>query len=82
MTDIVNRIQSPLFDGISQTDRATMLGCIGYHIAAFQKGEIVAFEEENIKHIGIIISGAVDMVKEDLWGNKTMLVRMRKDVPL
>ena len=79
VTDIVNKMQSPLFDGISQSDRATMLGCIGYHVAAFQKGEIVAFEDENIKHIGIVLSGAVDMIKEDLWGNRTMLVRMRED---
>ncbi len=56
-----------------------MLGCIGYHIGAFQKGDIVAFEEENIKHIGILLSGSVDMVKEDFWGNKTILVRVRKD---
>ena len=34
---------------------------------------------DHLKHIGIILSGAVDMVKEDLWGNKTMLMRMRKD---
>lgn len=75
----LNELNSPLFDGIGAEDRKTMLGCIGYHIGAFQKGDIVAFEEENIKHIGILLSGAVDMVKEDLWGNKTMLVRMRKD---
>ena len=56
-----------------------MLGCIGYHIGTYQKGEIVAFEEENIRHVGIVLSGAVDMIKEDLWGNKTMLLRMRKD---
>ena len=79
MTDIINKTKSPLFNGISQTDRAAMLDCIGYHVATFQKGEIIAFEEENIKHIGIVLSGAVDMIKEDLWGNKTMLVRMRKD---
>ena len=32
-----------------------------------------------MKHIGIVLSGAVDMIKEDLWGNKTLLVRMRKN---
>ena len=79
MRDFMNEVKSPLFDGISPEDRKTMLGCIGYHIGTFRKGDIVAFEEENIRHIGIIISGAVDMVKEDLWGNKTMLVRMCKD---
>ena len=79
MKDILPEVNSPLFAGVDPEDRKIMLGCIGYHIGTFKKGDIVAFEEENIKHIGIIISGAVDMVKEDLWGNKTMLVRMRKD---
>jgi len=79
MKDILPEVNSPLFDGVNPGDRKTMLGCIGYHIGTFRKGDIVAFEEENIKHIGILLSGSVDMVKEDLWGNKTMLVRMRKD---
>lgn len=79
MKDIIHEVKSPLFDDITPEDRKTMLGCIGYHIGTFQKGDIVAFEDENIKHIGILLSGTVDMIKEDLWGNKTMLVRMRKD---
>ena len=79
MKDILYQINSPLFDGVDPQDRKTMLGCIGYHIGTFQKGEIVAFAEENMKHIGIVLSGAVDMIKEDLWGNKTMLVRIRKN---
>jgi len=79
MKDILQELRSPLFDGINPADRQAMLGCIGYHIGTFRKGDIVAFEEENIKHIGILISGCVDMIKEDLWGNKTMLVRMRKN---
>ena len=79
MKDLVQEVHSPLFDGINPEDRKAMLGCIGYHIGTFKKGDIVAFEEENIKHIGIVVSGAVDMIKEDLWGNKTVLVRMKKD---
>lgn len=79
MQTFIQEVKSPLFDGISSEERKAMLGCIGYHISTFKKGDIVAFENENIKHIGILLSGAVDMIKEDLWGNKTMLVRMRKD---
>ena len=79
MKDLMREVHSPLFHGIKPEELNAMLSCIGYHIGTFKKGDIVAFEEENIKHIGIIIFGAVDMVKEDLWGNKTMLVRMRKD---
>lgn len=79
MKDRIQEVRSPLFDGINREDRKAVLGCIGYHIGTFRKGDIVAFEEENIRHIGILLSGSVDMVKEDLWGNKTMLVRARKD---
>ena len=79
MKDVLAEVNSPLFDGVAPEDRKAMLGCIGYHIGTFRRGDVVAFEEENIRHIGIILKGCVDMVKEDLWGNKTMLVRMRRD---
>lgn len=78
MHNLLDELQSPLFDGIVSSDFPAMLDCIGYHISTFHKGEIIAFEGENLKHIGLILSGAVDMVKEDLWGNKTMLIRARK----
>jgi len=79
MSDIVYGINSPLFSGIKPEEQKSLLSCIGYHISTFRKGDIVAFEDENIRHIGIVISGTVDIIKEDLWGNKTMLVRVYKD---
>ena len=79
MKNILHGVNSPLFYDIRPEDMNPMLSCIGYHIGTFKKGDIVVFEGDNLKHIGIIIAGCVDMVKEDLWGNKTMLMRMRKD---
>ena len=76
MNDILTQIQSPLFADILPQERASVLSCIGYHVGTYRKGEILAFEEENIRHIGIVVSGSVDMIKEDLWGNKTLLVRL------
>ena len=71
----VKNMRSPLFAGIDAMDMEGMLGCIGYHVRDYQKGEIIAFEEENINHVGVVMEGAVDMLKEDVWGNRTMLVR-------
>lgn len=76
MMEILRELNSPLLDGIQPEERKAMLDCIGYHIGIFRKGEVLAFEEETVKHVGIVLSGAVDMVKEDLWGNKTILVRI------
>ena len=79
MDEILRTVNSALFEGICYEDRRAMLGCIGYHICTFRKGDIINFEEEKIKHVGIVVEGSVDMIKEDIWGNKTMLVRSRKD---
>ena len=79
MKSILQELKSPLFSGIKPEDIAPMFSCIGYHISIYKKGEIIALEDENIKHVGVVISGTVDMVKEDLWGNKTMLVRIREN---
>ena len=70
---------SALFDGICPEDRACMLGCIGYHLRSYRKGEIIVFEEEQVRYVGLVLSGAVDMIKEDLWGGKTLLLRMGAD---
>lgn len=74
-------IRSPLFLGIRPEDMEGMLGCIGYYVREYQKGEIIAFEAETIDHVGVVLSGSVDMIKEDVWGNRTMLLRSyREDV--
>lgn len=67
---------APLFAEIVPGNLEAMLQCIGYHIAFYRRGQTIAFEEDNIEHVGIILSGTVDMIKEDLWGNKTTLIRM------
>ena len=79
MEELLQNLNTPLFDGISPADRLAMLHCIGYHVGTYEKGEIVAFENENIRHVGLVLSGTVDMVKEDIWGNRTMLVRMGRE---
>ena len=79
MRELISQLRTPLFDGIRPEERATMLDCIGYYVSTFRKGEIVAFEAERIKHVGVVLSGSVDMIKEDVWGNKTLLVRIRQD---
>lgn len=79
MHEFINEIRTSLFDHIAPDERTAMLGCIGYHIENFKRGEVVHFEAENIRHIGILLSGTVDMVKEDIWGSRTLLLRVRKN---
>ena len=79
MQEVPQQLNTPLFQGIEPQDRAAMLHCTGYHIARYPKGKPIALEQERIAHIGIVLEGAVDMIKEDIWGNKTILARIGKD---
>lgn len=79
MQQIIRQMNTPLFQGIEPEDRERMLGCTGYHVSTFRKGEIIALEQAHIRHVGIVVEGCVDMIQEDFWGNKTMLLRVGKD---
>ena len=70
--------QFPLFYGIEHHNLPAMLGCLGYKIEQYKKGEYISMEGEHLENIGIVLEGTVDMIKEDFWGNKTILMRMPK----
>ena len=79
MKDRIGKVQSQLFAGIGEEDRRAVLGCVGYRVKTYPKGSFIALDAENFEHIAIILSGTVDMIKEDIWGNRTMLLRMKEN---
>ena len=75
MEQIAEILSRGLFKGIEEENRLAMLHCTGYRLVQYQKGQVISLEQEQIRHIGVVLSGAVDMVLEDLWGGTTLLVR-------
>ena len=67
-----------MFQGIEKENIGILMGCLGSYLKNYSKGEYIAFEDDAIKNIGIVISGSVHMVKEDVWGNKTIMTRMTR----
>lgn len=67
-----------MFQGIEKEHIGLLLDCIGSYPKSYAKGEYIAFEKDAIKNIGLVISGSVHMVKEDVWGNTTILTRMTR----
>jgi len=67
-----------MFQGIEKEHIGLLLDCIGSYPKTYAKGEYIAFEEDAMKNIGIVISGSVHMVKEDIWGNTTIMTRMTR----
>lgn len=79
MKELLKSIDSPLFKGMPPEDRVSALNCTGYLVKTYIRDQVVVFEEEDVKHIGIVLDGYVDMIKEDHWGNKSLLLRLGKN---
>lgn len=78
MEQCFNRLTAyPLFAGIDGKDMPAMLGCLGYREETYKKGTFISLEGEQLQNIGVIAEGSVDMIKEDFWGNQTILMRMK-----
>ena len=67
-----------MFQGIEKENIGILLGCLGSYPKSYAKGEYIAFEKDTIRNIGIVVSGSVHMVKEDVWGNSTIMTRMTR----
>lgn len=68
----------PLFKGIRSEDLAPMLSCLGSYFRCYKKGELIFLSDAAIKCVGIIMSGTVHMIKEDILGNKTVLTFLKQ----
>lgn len=67
----------PLFKGIKKDDMHPMLKCLRAYIKEYKKDQYIFHNNDEIDMIGLILKGKVQMVREDLWGNKTLLIAMK-----
>lgn len=77
--DYIPELQSmPMFYGIEEKNMETILNCMNAYIREHKKDQYIILCEDEVEVVGIILSGKVQMIREDLWGNKTLLVSMGK----
>ena len=62
-----------LFDEIEDEDLTSLLGCLGTTVRSFEKKETVIAEGYPARYIGIVLSGSVQIVSIDFFGNRNIL---------
>lgn len=65
-----------LFEGVSRQDLEGMLRCLGIRVVTMKKGVPVLSEGDDTRQIGIVLSGAVQLVREDYYGNRSVVSRI------
>ena len=63
----------PLFTEIEEEDLLRMLVCLGARVEFFDKKYTVFSEGSPAKFIGIVLSGSVQIVQVDYYGNRSIL---------
>ena len=66
----------PLFVGIDQEQLRTMLECMGARRVRTGRGEPIFMEGDRAESVGVVISGAAQVVRHDIFGNRTIQMRV------
>lgn len=64
----------PLFRNMTNEDIRSALQCVGAFTREYRKAEFILLEEDKVQCVGCVVKGSVQMIREDVWGNKTMLI--------
>lgn len=65
--------QCPLFSGISRQELGQMLKCLDGKITDIGKGNPVFLEGDPAGFVGVVLSGTVQIVRDDYYGNRSVL---------
>ena len=68
----------PLFGGIERDKLAALFACVGAKKETYQKGEFISLSGDTLKNIGIVLTGQVQIIKEDVFGNRAILNNLDK----
>ena len=63
----------PLFAGIKAPELSEMLSCLGGRILKIAKGSPVFLEGDPAKYVGVVLSGSVQVVRDDFYGHRSVL---------
>ena len=66
----------PLFDGVAEGDLEAMLGCLGARKYTARKGQIIFHEGDPAIFVGIVLCGAIRVIREDYYGNRSIVAHM------
>lgn len=66
-------LQCPLFHGIEKENLKAMLECLGAKFIDVSKGEPVFLEGDSAQTVGVVLSGVVQIVQDDYYGNRSVL---------
>lgn len=77
MKNYLNRLKTcKLFNDISEDNILKALTCLKGNIKEYNKNDIIYLAGDEINNIGVVLSGSVSIIKDDIMGNRNILDTM------
>lgn len=70
--------QVPLFETIDKSDMHVVIDCLKCHITDFSKDEYIFMEGDEIKYVGLLLDGHLQIENLDYLGNKNIIANIVK----
>lgn len=62
-----------LFSGVSENELTAMLSCLDTRKESFPRDALLLRVGDTVESIGLVLSGSVFIIQEDIWGNRNIL---------
>lgn len=68
---------NPFFEGMTDEEIVSILKCVGGRTLSADKGEYILTAGETTNEMGMVLSGSVLLIQEDIWGRRNILSKCR-----
>lgn len=68
--------RNPLFKGIDEDKLISLLDCLGARTARYPKDSFILRSGDEVTFVGIMLTGAAFVIKEDVEGNRTIVASL------
>lgn len=63
------------FGGMDQGEIQSVLGCVGAYTVKADKGKYIFRAGDSTEVMGLVLSGAVFIIQEDVWGHRNIMAK-------
>lgn len=64
-----------LFRGFESADLESILNCLSVRVFSYKKNDIILLYGDAVNFVGIVLSGSIKIIKEDMEGNINILAK-------
>ena len=73
---VQNLLGMPLFEGLDTEEIGEILSKVNILVKRFRKNDYILLAGDAVENLCIVINGTVQMIKEDIWGDKSIITHL------